>query len=82
MFVSTLLENKVAVVTGGATGIGKEIARLYAKLGAKVVLASRNEENLEAVRRELTEETGAAVMTIQTDIRSYEAVSEMMATFS
>lgn len=38
------MENKVAVVTGAASGIGEAVARLYAKEGAKVVIVDRNEE--------------------------------------
>ncbi len=38
------LQNKVAVVTGAASGVGKAIAELYAEEGAKVVVADMNEE--------------------------------------
>ncbi len=41
-----VLNGKTAVVTGAAQGIGKEIARVYAKLGAKVLISDVNEENL------------------------------------
>ncbi|MGG5507054.1 MULTISPECIES: SDR family NAD(P)-dependent oxidoreductase [unclassified Myroides] len=39
-----MLENKVAIVTGGASGIGKAIVELFVKEGAKVVIADLNEE--------------------------------------
>lgn len=41
------LNGKTAVVTGAAQGIGKEIARVYAKLGAKVLISDVNEEKLQ-----------------------------------
>jgi 3-hydroxybutyrate dehydrogenase len=47
------LENKVAVVTGAANGIGKEIARLFVREGAKVVIADHNQEHADAVANEL-----------------------------
>ena len=47
------LENKVAVVTGAASGIGKEIARLFAREGAKVVIADHNARGADETAREL-----------------------------
>ena len=41
-----LLKDKVAIITGGAGGIGSRIARAYAGEGARVVVASRKKENL------------------------------------
>ena len=43
------LDGKVALVTGGSSGIGKSIALLYAKEGADVVIISRKEEALKEV---------------------------------
>lgn len=47
-----LLENKVAIVTGGASGIGKAIVELFVKQGAKVVIADIDEKNGHAMLNE------------------------------
>lgn len=54
------LEDKVAIVTGASRGIGAEIARTFARAGAKVVLASRKIEGLEAVAKEIADAGGEA----------------------
>jgi len=54
------LEDRIAVITGASTGIGKSIAVAYAAEGAKTVLASRNSEKLEAVAQEIKKDGGTA----------------------
>ncbi|MFD2043125.1 SDR family oxidoreductase [Ornithinibacillus salinisoli] len=54
------LDGKVAIVTGAASGMGKAIAELYAKEGAKVVLADLNLEGVEVVSEEITKNGGTA----------------------
>src|SRR5688572_14185945 len=55
-FVPDIMAGRVAFVTGGATGIGKEIARVFGRHGAKVAIASRKQDVLEAAQAELTAE--------------------------
>lgn len=54
------LNDKVAIVTGASRGIGASIARTFAGAGAKVVLASRKREGLDAVVKEITDAGGEA----------------------
>lgn len=54
------LEGKVAVVTGAASGMGKAIAKMYAKEGAKVIVGDFNAEGADAVVKEIIDEGGTA----------------------
>src|SRR6476469_5081240 len=54
------LDNKVALVTGAGSGIGKEIALLYARQGARVVVADVNTEAASAVAAEIAGQGGVA----------------------
>lgn len=55
------LNNKVALVTGGSKGIGFEIARTLASIGATVVVAARNKDTLEKAVAQISESGGKAV---------------------
>ena len=52
------LENKVVVVTGASSGMGKAIAELFVKEGAKVVAVARRQERLEALAESLKDMPG------------------------
>lgn len=71
------LKDKVAIVTGGGTGIGRSIAIEFARVGADVVVASRNLENLEKVAAEIMS-LGRRALAIATDVRKPEDVDTMV----
>lgn len=71
------LSERLALITGGATGIGFGIASYYAELGAHVILASRNEENLEQAVKRIKKAKGDATF-IALDVRDFAAVETAM----
>jgi NAD(P)-dependent dehydrogenase (short-subunit alcohol dehydrogenase family) len=67
---------KVAVITGGASGIGRGYALAFAKRGMKIVLADIDKEALDKVSKELVE-IGAEVMTVITDVSDHKQVAHL-----
>jgi 3-oxoacyl-[acyl-carrier protein] reductase len=72
------LRDKVAVVTGGASGIGRAIALSYAAEGAKVVIFDINDDAMNATAYEI-EKAGGEAMTVRTDVSSSVNVRESFA---
>ncbi|WP_155628726.1 SDR family NAD(P)-dependent oxidoreductase, partial [Burkholderia stagnalis] len=72
--MATDLNGKVAVVTGAASGIGKEIALVLAKAGAAVAIADLNQEGANAVA-EAIKQVGGKAIGIAMDVTSEEAVN-------
>ena len=63
------IENKVAIVTGASSGIGRALAGLLSERGAKVALVARSKEKLEALSKEIPHSLAvAADMTVRADI--------------
>lgn len=73
IFRDGLLEGQVALVTGGGTGIGVATARELARLGARVAIASRKEENVARAARGLGEQLGREIVPLVCDIRDRDA---------
>jgi len=73
------LQDKVAIVTGAASGMGKAIAELYAKEGAKVIIADYNLEGAKAVSEEIAKNGGTS-MAVQADVSKLEDVENMIQT--
>ena len=71
------LKDKVAIVTGGGSGIGKSIATAYAKAGADIVVASRNQENLDKVAAEI-KALGRESLAVATDVCIPEQVDNLI----
>jgi short-subunit dehydrogenase len=69
-------QDKVVIITGASSGIGRATALVFAQLNAKVVLASRNEEKLESLKDEIHSKGGQALV-IKTDINSLEDTHRM-----
>ena len=71
-----ILNGRVAVVTGASSGIGEACALGYARAGAKVVLAARRLERLEALVQRI-EEAGGEALAVQTDVTSESDVANL-----
>ena len=78
MFKDGLLKGKRILVTGGGTGLGKEIATRYAALGADLWLAGRRGGVVEETAKELSSRYGVSVKTQAVDIRDAQAVDAMV----
>jgi len=72
------LQGKVAIITGGGHGIGRQIALAYASAGAKLLLTARAKGPLEETRADL-ERSGAACVAIEADVASEADCARMAA---
>jgi NAD(P)-dependent dehydrogenase (short-subunit alcohol dehydrogenase family) len=78
MFRSDLLKGKRILVTGGGTGLGKEMADDYASLGAEVYICGRRGPVLSETAAEIAKARNARVTALECDIRVPDAVDDMM----
>ena len=77
MFAEKVLQDRVVVVTGGGTGLGRSMAGRFAELGAKLVLTSRKREHLDAAAADIGAK-GAEVLVVPADVRDFEQVEAMV----
>ena len=89
MLKENSLKDKIIIVTGGGTGLGKIMTKYFLQLGAKVAITSRKEDVLKKTAEELTAETKGDPSTplgvtrenifpVKCDVRNYEEVEAMM----
>jgi NAD(P)-dependent dehydrogenase (short-subunit alcohol dehydrogenase family) len=77
MFEPGLLKDKVVLVTGGGTGLGRSMTTRFLELGAKVAISSRKEDVLKQAASEL-KGSGGEVLPIACDVRDPEAVNALL----
>lgn len=80
-FASDLLDGRTALITGGGTGLGREIAQVMAEAGADLLLAARTVERLETAAAEIRQSTGRRVEVHPVNIRE-RATVETLAAFA
>ena len=74
-----MLNGKRALVTGGSKGIGRAIARQLALEGVDVVIAARNQAELDAAAAELAQETGRKIVGLTVDTQDDASVNTVVA---
>jgi len=72
------LADKVIIVTGGGSGLGKAMTTYFLELGAKVAITSRDLEKLQNTAKELEEKTGGTCLPLACDVRHYDQVETML----
>jgi len=77
-FKDNILQGRVAMITGGGTGLGKEIARTLGRHGARVVITSRKQNVLDAAQKEFEKENIECI-TSASDIRDPERIEQVIA---
>ncbi len=71
------LKDKIAIVTGGGSGIGEEISKAYARAGAHVVVAARQQDRLDRVAEEIRG-LGRDSLAVSTDVTEPDQIGRLM----
>ncbi len=77
MFKENTLADKTILITGGGSGLGLEMAKKFASLGANIAICGRTESKLGKASKKIASEGDIQVETYVCDVRDYERVKEM-----
>jgi len=77
MLSEQFLKNKVVLITGGGTGLGKSMALQCAQRGASIILSGRRKDVLDAAAHEIAK-INSNILTVQTDVREPAQVQKMV----
>jgi len=72
------LKDKVIVITGGGTGLGKSMGNYFSELGANIIITSRKIDVLEKTAEEIFTKTGNKVLPVICDVRDYSQVENLL----
>lgn len=78
MYKEDLLKGKVAIITGGGTGIGKSMATRFSELGATIIICSRKLDVLGQTAKEISDITGNVVEAYQLDVRNPSDIEKLI----
>ena len=78
MLKENALQNKTILVTGGGSGLGKSMSEYFLKLGAKVVIGSRNKEKIDNCVNEFSDLYGNNIIGTACDVRHYDHVENLI----
>ena len=72
------LSGRVALVTGGSRGLGKEIVLAFARAGADVIVTSRNVDSCEEVARQVRDTTGRRALAVASHVGRWDSMDELV----
>src|SRR5579863_3245074 len=78
MFQADLLQDKVVLVTGGGTGLGRAMGERFVELGAKLAISSRKLDVIEATAAEIAAAKGGETFAVACDVRQPDQVDAMV----
>jgi NAD(P)-dependent dehydrogenase (short-subunit alcohol dehydrogenase family) len=78
MFTSDTLQDQTILITGGGSGLGLEMAKKFASLGANIAICGRTVSKLENASEDIADQGDGQVEIYECDVRDYDRVKEMI----